>query len=392
MIRGLHATTAPRRHDTHQPILEKYSFVPYSSSQSSSYSETLQTYADQCSQKALAGLSTLLDQHGNNGLKNKDQIKAAVQNADKPKAAVTESKTDNTGYLGVLQKVFDLAYTDAFTEDVAKAVKECAKALKSDALLSHLFKPEFFKPCLDLVVENVPTVNLKMLEVNDTGVIDHTLPLFSSHPLLQPMYTIASPDAAADIPDGVDTIKWSISDKPSTSMKKSHIVVVNNVLHKQSNISKSLNNALACLEDGGFLLVNEQTKNFHLALPLDKLGEVTSSVEDARTCGIYCSDEKWREIFAKEGLEIVFERSDAFMSSMYLLKKTSDQAVEKQRMLNVTNLECLWVEELKSEIALLQSRPKGENLWLIANTNFSGIMGMVNCLKQELGGERIRYV
>lgn len=357
------------------------------------YSESLQTYADLCSHRAYTGLSYLLDQHGNNGLKSKDQILAAVQSADKSQVnAISDSKVEPAGYLGVLQKIFGLAYTDGFTEDVYKTVQNSAKAIKSDALLNHLFQPEIFKPCLDLIVENIPTINLKVLEVNDTGVLDHSSHLFGTHPLLQPMYTLASVDTPTDVGHGIDTVKWSLADKPSSSMKKCHLVIVNNVLHKQSNISKGLSNALACLEDGGFLLVHEQTKNFHLALPLDMLGEVVSSVEDSRSCGIYCTDEKWREIFSNEGLEIVYERSDAFMSSMYLLKKCSDQVVEKQRMLNVTNLECVWVEELKSEIALLQSRPKGENLWLLANTNLSGIMGMVNCLRQELGGERIRFV
>lgn len=395
-IRGLHATTAPRRHDTHQPVYEKYSFVPYTTSQSLKYSETLQSYAQQCSQQAYAGLNFLLEQHGNNGLKSKDQIRAAVQNLDSScgePASSVEKVDEKSGFLGVLQKIFDMPYTDVFTDDVERTVKENSKSLKTDVLLTYLFSTETFKPCLDLVVENVPTNNLKVLEVCNTGVISHIEHLLASHPLLQPIFSLASTDSTAEVPEGVDAVKWSLGDKPPTSMKKSHLVIANNVLHKQKSISKALNNALACLEDGGFILVHEQTNNFHLALPLDKLGDVADPVEDldSRSCGIYCTTDKWKEIFTAEGLEVVYERSDTFMSTLFLLKKCSEQVVEKQRMLNVTDMECVWVEELKSEIALLQSRPKGENLWLLADTNISGIMGMVNCLRQELGGERIRY-
>jgi fatty acid synthase len=151
-------------------------------------------------------------------------------------------------------------------------------------------------------------------------------------------------------------------------------------------------NILEYVEVGGFLLVQEVTKNFHLALPLD--GFTNDDVYDdlsSRSCSIYCTDEKWREIFQEEGLEIIYKKSDQFFNTLFLLKKIDNHSAP-QKVINLTDLGCNWVETLKEEILAMQSKPKGDNLWLVADENVNGIMGMVNCLRQESGGDRIRYL
>lgn len=52
-----------------------------------------------------------------------------------------------------------------------------------------------------------------------------------------------------------------------------------------------------------------------------------------------------------------------------------------------------WVEHLKQKFREYKDRPKTDNVWLFANDNdLNGIIGLVNCLRQEPGGDRFRCI
>lgn len=390
-ILGLHAATAPRRHDYHQPVTETYSFVPYRTDTPVQGSESVQQYASQCLQCASQGLLPLLEMHRNSGLKNKQHIRDVLRSMDATHSAgKCLIETNSHGYLSVLQNLFKIEYNEKFVENVDKLITESSESLKMDPLLNILSVPAYLKPCLDLVVENTLVQNLKIVEVSGLNLSEHLMPLIASHPLLQASFSIATVNGNESI-EGVEVLKWSPQDKPPQSLQqKLHLVIADNVLHNQPNIQSALCNIAESLDSGGFLLVKEYTRNYHLALPLD--GFFTNDSFDdlsSRSCSIYLSAEKWREIFVSEGFEIIFERSDFYLNSLFLLRKVAALSVSP-KILAVSNLDCSWVDSLKEEIGLLQSKPKGECLWLTADNNVSGIMGLVNCLRQEPGGERIR--
>ncbi len=57
------------------------------------------------------------------------------------------------------------------------------------------------------------------------------------------------------------------------------------------------------------------------------------------------------------------------------------------KLIWIDDLTFTWVDEVKSAMIDHQS------VWLIAeNCSYSGVIGMVNCLKQEPGGDQIRYI
>ena len=407
-ILGLHVTTAPRRHDYHHPVLESFSFVPYTSSPDASLKgEELLKYSELCADCSLKGLQTLLNKYGSNGLKNKQQIETLVATAVSASQNVTDHgvKSDSKsaeqekhhGCLEVLRTIFSVDYDEMFNDVVDDIVQSKCKDLMTDSLLGNLYQTGFLKPCLDIVVENSLSRNLKVLEVGNTGMIDIAYPLLDSHPLLNISYNVAVPssDSGESLSEHElvnDVIKWQPCDVLPGNLKKAHLVIANNNTRKQGNIRQGLLSMADCLEEGGFLLVQEITKNFHVSLPLDGLcydWECEDFTE--RTCGIYCDACKWRQIFSELGFEIVYEYSDNIFSTLFLLKKQMQYSLEIQTVLDVTDSSCDWVEDLKCKMFECQSKPKGENLWLKADSNISGIMGMVNCLRQEPGGERIRY-
>ncbi|XP_060583977.1 fatty acid synthase-like [Ruditapes philippinarum] len=394
-ILGLHATPAPRRHDYHHPITEKYTFVPYQSDIPVQASVSLQQYAGQCYKCAQEGLTNLLQLHGDNGLKSKHQIKAVVKYLEEhaeTSEIFEQGDSESQGVLSTLQKIFRTDYDENFAVNVEKFVAENQKTIASDPLLNCLITPDTLKPCFDLVVENCLKQNLKVLEISKSNLSHHLMPFVASHPLLNTSFTVATAMGNESI-EGVEVIKWLPSDQPIQSLQqKMQLVVADNILHKQSNIKSGLCNVLEYVEVGGFLLVQEVTKNFHLALPLD--GFINDDIYDdlsSRSCSVYCTDEKWREIFQEEALEIIYKKSDQFFNTLFLLKKIDNHSAP-QKVINVSDLGCNWVETLKEEILVIQSKPKGDNLWFVADENVNGIMGMVNCLRQEPGGDRIRCV
>ncbi|XP_053376816.1 fatty acid synthase-like [Mercenaria mercenaria] len=388
-IHGLHATLVSRRHDYRQPITEKHSFIPYHSHIPVQVSEYMQEYASQCKQFAHKGLTNLYENHD---LKNKEHIRNVIERSvEQAHTVEIPLEINSHGYLSILQKLFSIDFDENFAENFDQIVTNNHESLVSDPLLSCLTTPEILKPCFDLVVENTSNQHLKILEVSKAGLTSHLKPFVASHLLLKASITVATEDGNASSEE-VNVVKWLPSEKPLPSLQKMNLVVASNILHQQPNIRLGLYNLSECLEVGGFILVQEVTKNFHLAFSLDGFTkDALYNDLSSRSCSIYCTAEKWREIFSQEGLEIIFERSDPYLNTLFLLRKAANDS-SPQKIVNVTDLRCTWVSSLKDEMLSMQSKPKGENLWLVADENINGIMGMVNCLRLEPGGDRIRCV
>ena len=60
---------------------------------------------------------------------------------------------------------------------------------------------------------------------------------------------------------------------------------------------------------------------------------------------------------------------------------------KKSRIVSVDDEGYGWVDPLKEA---LQKCPDVERVWLIARNPFNGVIGMVNCLRQEEGGNKLR--
>ena len=61
-----------------------------------------------------------------------------------------------------------------------------------------------------------------------------------------------------------------------------------------------------------------------------------------------------------------------------------------QKLLEVDSADYSWVEPLKKALEESQGAPDSHRLWLLARKPCSGVVGMVNCLRQENGGHRLR--
>ncbi|KAL4239386.1 hypothetical protein ACF0H5_000203 [Mactra antiquata] len=394
-ILGLHATSAPHRHDYHHPVVENYTFIPYFENSSTDRLQSLQDYSRCCRLLAYNGLSRLLDTDETGGLRNKEHIEAVLSESSQKSCKLLEdidAPCQTYSCYDTLKALFDIKVDGKHAENVANVIKENFENLRSDPLLNILMEADVLKPCLDLMVENLLLHNLKVLEISDSGLTNHLAPFITSHPLLQAKFTIAT-ETGSEVHEDMEVIKWLPGNTLTPTLMNSHLVIANNVLHHQRDIKSALCNILECLDEGGFVVVVERTQNFHLALLLDGLYK-DEQYDDlsSRSCSVYCTAEKWREIFAADGLEVVYERSDSFLNSIFLLRKSATVDSMKPLVLNVSDCCCEWVPILKEELASMMSRSKGDNLWLYADNNVNGIVGMVNCLRQEPGGDRVRCI
>ncbi|KAL0099558.1 hypothetical protein PUN28_019758 [Cardiocondyla obscurior] len=94
----------------------------------------------------------------------------------------------------------------------------------------------------------------------------------------------------------------------------------------------------------------------------------------------------------KNKLNIIIERQ-INNKKLLLLRKTQNVEKNQYHVVHVNNYDFTWVDTLKSIINMQNKSDSDKNIILVAEKNFeSGLLGLVNCLRKEPGGETIRSV
>ena len=110
-----------------------------------------------------------------------------------------------------------------------------------------------------------------------------------------------------------------------------------------------------------------------------------------RILGRYYSDSLWREFFGRHGLVEILHRSDGVSSSMFLLRKRVE-IVTPPAVINMDDLNCSWLEEVKAKYSDLENGPEDARLWLVGKSDCNGMLGFFNCLRREPGSDKVRCV
>lgn len=165
-------------------------------------------------------------------------------------------------------------------------------------------------------------------------------------------------------------------------------MILGDVLSEQKSLNEALSTCCNLLRDGGYVLLFEPTNNLPLAwCLLDQ--QNTWNVDDERTCGRFCDEARWLEVFAEAGLEIVSCVADGLVHTAFLLKKQSSEVVkaEEIKWVEVVSGDYEWVEKLKAVVAEEGVR----RVWLKGEQVHSGVVGLVTCLRREADGNKIRW-
>ena len=409
-ILGLHATVAPRRQGQQAPpVLEEFHFVPYREEDIYSGDEQLVKYVNDCMAQLQLGLDKMLNNDNTHPfsvqLKNvvsKMQKCCMVQQVSEDQLQIY-SDDPKCGLMNTLQAVFSQEVTDQFAQNVQNLLDSHKAQILNDSLLGCLHKERTLKSCLDVVIENCPSSKLKVFEYGaaQSQLYNQVTQQLSTQPMLHLDYTAIDADASqSDVTHlenlGVKTATWNLEGDPPSHLKAAaDVVLVHNLSTSQNDLLKSLSQLKLLVKDGGFVLLEEPTQNWSIPLVLNGLSkDFCISDTQCRSCGPFCDEEKWTEIFQKSGLEIIAQKSDGFLSTMFLCRAPVD--LGEQTVIEVSDLSYSWVEEVKAALVKGQdSKVQGHRIWLKVTGSVdthNGVVGMVNCLRQEPGGNRVRYV
>ncbi|KAF7493890.1 Fatty acid synthase [Sarcoptes scabiei] len=261
---------------------------------------------------------------------------------------------------------------------------------------------------LDVINEN-GLRNLTVIETVADGeiMIDDLVHHMSDHfhyPLVVDYHLVIENENRNKIPDSMresvqQIYEWQISDGHKTTWptieKLSDLLVYRDCLQlNTNNLEELIQNFVLNMKENGFLLAifRDRFYDFEQLIhdSLDK-NEVDLKLSELGLQRI----KSFIRLAESLGLSLISNKSDSLTSTCLLFrKKINDIKPEMQSIVPIYfGSFDKWVNKLKQTFIEKKSRPKNENIWLLADdSHFNGILGMINCLRQEPGGDRFRCI
>lgn len=366
-------TTATSRRQQEQlvPTLEKFVFTPHVEPECLSESAILQKELQLCKGLAKA-LQTKATQQG---------LKMTVPGLEDP---------PQHGLPRLLAAACQLQLNGNLQLELGEVLARERLLLPEDPLISGLLNSQALKACIDTALENLSTLKMKVVEVlaGEGHLYSHISALLNTQPMLQLEYTATDrhPQALKDVQTklqqhDVAQGQWNPSGPAPTNLSALDLVVCNCALATLGDPALALDNMVAALKEGGFLLMHTVLKGHALG---ETLACLPSEVQPGPSL---LSQEEWESLFTRKALHLVGLKKSFYGTALFLCRRLSPQ--DKPIFLPVEDTSFQWVDSLKSILATSSSQP----VWLTAmNCPTSGVVGLVNCLRKEPGGHRIRCI
>jgi len=246
-------------------------------------------------------------------------------------------------------------------------------SLKSETKVEQLLQRSL-KTSLDIVLENSGTSKLNIVEISNGGdpMFQHVIKLLNTQPMLRLDYTLTGPgldDLDSDVLEDLDIkpLAWDlVSNYPGPSSSADVVIFNNTLKNNKTSLSDILNQLKSLMKNNGFMLLHEQ---------MDQPSEAGSLLATLNNCDY----------------QVVAQKKDPGSGTIYLLRTLEKERKIIPKMINVENLSYGWVDEVKEALANITS--KDERIYLTSEgLPSNGIVGMVNCLRQEEGGANIRCI
>lgn len=377
-ISGLHATIAPRRQQQQGlPLLHEFHFSPYTESDCLGGSEKLRSCLAHCK----GFVQTLQDKLSHHGLK----LSFSGLPATTPTSAAPTGSEKGLNHM--LSVLCGLDLNGNLWSELQQTVEREKTCLHEDELLNGLLESAALKACLDISLENTINKKMKIVEVSaaDGNLYSRIVPLMNNQPVINLDYisTDMNPDfvSASQLQDmGMSVEQWDPANPAPASLTNAQLVACNSSSFLFDDPQTVVSNMAAAVKGGGFLLL-------HTLLRGDVLGETIAFLtgKDPKQSRGLLMQSEWEEIFHQASLDIVSSKKSFYGSIMLLGRKKSEP--KNPVFLTAHSTDFSWIEPLKNILANSSEEP----VWLaVSNCGNSGIVGMVNCLRQEPRGHRIR--
>uniref|UniRef100_A0A673IXC9 Fatty acid synthase n=1 Tax=Sinocyclocheilus rhinocerous TaxID=307959 RepID=A0A673IXC9_9TELE len=381
-ICGLHTTVAPRRQQQQTPpTLEEFVFVPYVDSDCLRTNEKLGDQLRHCKglvqrlQRKLANQGVKISIPGLEGATEGQLIGAEVEK----------------GLLRLLSVLCGLELNGNLRSELEQTVEKERDCLLQDPLLNGLLDSQALRHCLDTALENSTPGKLKVVEAlaADGRVFSRTVGLLNIQPMLHLDYTVSdvsidqlSAHQSSLEEQGISSSQWDPLQGPAAGgLDGADLVVCNCATGHTANPALLIENLTSAAREGGFVLI-------HTLLRGDTLGETVAFLTSQNNQEGLLTQTEWEELLQKASLNVVMLRKSYYGSALFLCHRRPQSPQDQPILIFVDPTDYKWVETLKSTLAESSDIP----VWLIATKGHNGVVGMVNCLRQEPGGNRIRSV
>lgn len=325
-------------------------------------------------------------------------------------------------------KLRDISELKAQFETTVKTEFDAlANKLGSDLTSSTFSRERFMRSLLEIAFENTPSQKVKLLELNSgSGIKFEPIAQISSEiaPNLSINYFLGHPATntlpASELPQDTKLYTWNpsyrslqrdlqdldvvvYSDSSCYPTKKdqftSECVMTDDddgsdekVIQHES-VEGVFSSVYEVLRPNAFLLVCMRSQ----LSPAEKLLYKVANYELERQ-----SPERLETIYEagrKANFHLIGEKSDKTGCHMLLFRRLDTKIIlEEQNLIHIEDgKQADWLEALKKLLNDVKAKSATEsinkNVWLIANdSSYNGLVGMVNCLRKEPGGERIRML
>ncbi|GFW74416.1 fatty acid synthase [Trichonephila clavipes] len=300
-----------------------------------------------------------------------------------------ESRADSHVLLKSLCAIMDAVTDTDFTHHVKSYVDSYLVERDLDVLSETLLQEIPLRGVLDIILENIVPKKLKVAEVSNSSqpLCAKIIEVVQSNRLSE-NYAIAH--SSLDLLDRgclpserVDVFPWVPGS--SLSFKDIDLFVMKYLNSSKEAHSRILRAASATIKDGGFIIVLQKTHLVPAEMFLSTIGNTTLPV---------LSEPDLEQTFKELKLRVICKKSDSLTSTLYLLRKVPVASYQDTVIPVEVGKYENWVTELKEKIVEVISQPmEPKRIWLVSEgTNYSGVVGLVNCLRLEPGGSSIRCV
>ncbi|KAI1300230.1 Fatty acid synthase [Halotydeus destructor] len=376
IVKGMKASIAPRRQNAQVATVESYGFLPYNETTYLTASDyhKVDEYSTFCTQYIRKIQDSNLEVPPNDTLR-----------------IFLESSEDKYVLLKLLDEVVTEESDISATERLAEKLKKNGAKLSQDLILSLPISSErLIRPHIDVVTENLTSKKISVAEANATQSFLHSIigELFyasginAEYSLLHP-----HPDSVAKLAGGhhVGTLKSELpaSLTPDVIVYKdatANFVCDSSVeATADFDLRTFLRSSLTLLKEGGFMLLLCRKNVSQVEEQLLALRGLKSPV---------MTDFDEIRAYAEElGFHLISDKFDGVSCQSLLLRKPNVK-VEDPVVINVTLNDYSWVDEVKENLI---EKKEVTRVWLTADDSpCNGIVGLVNCLRKEQGGEKVR--
>ncbi|XP_067120579.1 fatty acid synthase [Centruroides vittatus] len=382
ILKGLKASLAPRRQDVQNPpLLEEYRFIPNNETCILSKHEKneIEQYIEVCS--ALS--KKILEASGKNKAQISDVMNGFKEASDKVLKDYLSLTKESFIVLNSLKEISELPVNKSFQENLNNIVKQLQLSIANDIVSTTMLSEKVLRTALDITVENLLTRKLKVLEVSSSSqFISKKVQsyLLNFNVLLNVDYTITCP-SSDQTEEGSKIITWDLESTPPNEFSNFDLVIAKDVCGKY-NFQQLLENMTSFLRSGGFVLLIQRTDLTPAEKFLSAVGGLTLSLK---------SQEEIENALKTAGLSVICKKFDGIASKLYLARKNDSlKDVNTHSIIKIVDQKYDWVENLKETLYKQESESP---VWLVAeDSNTNGIVGLMNCLRQEMGGERLRCI